>query len=185
MKFYLLAVSLLLPVYGFSQVSFDEKQQDLLGRGHLNIGVNVGGGYSSGLGTVSHITPRIQYFLLDGWSIAAEARSIKTESYFTYLGGGLSTRYYFLRSTHLALFGQLGAVYGLQRYTRVDPTNPYQLFGQRVNAWQTTAGLGVHYRLGNRWSIEATGERRQFQTAYQSPDYSGWQANIGINFRLK
>lgn len=186
MKRYVLLMSLVLPVYGFAQSSPDAHQQDLLGQGHILVGVNAGGGYGSGIGTVSQITPRIQYFLKDGWSIAAEGRYVNTGAQFRYFGGGLSTRYYFLRSTRFALFGQVGATYGQRTYSRTEPTNPYQtLSGFKGNTWQANAGLGAHYRLGSRWSVEAMVERSQFQKASLSSDKSGWQGSVGINFRLK
>ncbi|WP_097127171.1 hypothetical protein [Spirosoma fluviale] len=186
MKRYVLLMALFLPVYGFAQSSPDAHQQDLLGQGHIMVGVNAGGGYGSGPGTVAHTTPRIQYFLKDGWSVAAEGRYVNIGPHFRYFGGGLSTRYYFLRSTRFAMFGQVGANYGQRSYGRREPTNPYQtLSGFKGTAWQVNAGLGAHYRVGNRWSIEAMVEGTQFQKAYLSPYNSGWQGSIGVNFRIK
>jgi hypothetical protein len=186
MKRYVLLMTLFFPVYGFAQSSPDANQQDLLGQGHILIGINAGGGYGSNLGTVNQITPRIQYFLKDGWSIAAEGRYVNTGPYFRYLGGGVSTRYYFLRSTRFALFGQAGATYGQRTYSRAEPTNPYQILsGFKGNTWQVNAGIGAHYRLGSRWAVEATIENSQFQKATLTPDNSGWRGSLGINFRIK
>ena len=186
MKRYLLVISLFFPACVFAQSSLDEKQQDLLRRGRLNLGVNVGGGFGGDRGNASQVTPRIQYFLADGWSVAAEGRYAKTGDYFSYVGVGLSTRYYVVRHQRFALFGQLGATYGQSKYTGLEPTNPFaSLSGVKADVWQGNAGLGAHYRLARRWSVEATVERSQLQKAYLTPDYSQWQGNIGINYRLK
>ena len=185
MNRYLLLLSLLLPLSVFAQVSPDEKQRDLLGQGRVNAGVSIGGGYGGTVGSVGHVTPRIQYFLKDGWSIAVEGRYIRRSSAFTYMGAGLSTRYYFLRSKRVAVFAQAGATYGKITY-RLESGNPYQtLLRLKPNAWQANAGVGAHYRLGKRWSLEGTIERSQFPKDNLTPDFSRWQGNIGINYRLK
>ncbi len=176
----------LLPFWSFSQSTADDKQDDLLGKGHWSVGVSGGGGYGSGLGAVTNITPRIQYFLADGWALQAEARYSRTGPDFSYLGGGLSTRYYFLRRNRLALFGQLGASVGQHVYSKVEPTDPYRpLSALKGTTWQLTAGAGAQYRLGARWSIEASVERSQLKQTYLIPDHSGWQGNIGLSFKLR
>jgi hypothetical protein len=103
------------------------------------------------------------------------------------IGGGLSTRYYFLRAQRVALFCQLGATYGQSSYY-ADADGPNKAGSgspQRANTFQTNAGLGVHYRLGNRWSIEASGERILTNSTWSTLDASPWRANIGLNFRIK
>ncbi len=186
MNRYLLLLSLLLPVSVFAQVSLDEKQRDLLGQGRVNAGVSIGGGNGGTVGAVGHVAPRVQYFLKDGWSIAVEGRYIKRSSAFTYMGAGLSTRYYFLRSKRVAVFAQAGATYGKATYRAVEPGSPYQTLTRlKPNAWQTNAGVGAHYRLGKRWSLEGTVERSQFPKDNLNPDFSRWQGNIGLNYRLK
>lgn len=186
MNRYLLLLSLFLPLFASAQVSLDEKQRDLLGQGRINAGVRVGGGYGGSIGTIGHVAPRIQYFLKDGWSIAVEGRYIRRSSAFTYMGAGLSTRYYFLRTKRVAVFAQAGATYGKSTYREVEPGNPYQTLSRlKPNAWQANAGLGAHYRLGKRWSVEGTLERSQFQKDHTMPTFSRWQGNIGINYRLK
>lgn len=186
MRHYLVMAFIFLPFLSFAQSNTDSRQSDLLGQGHITVGVSAGGGYGNGLGTVTTITPRIQYFLADGWALQAEARSIKTGAYFSYLGGGLSTRYYFLRSNRFALFGQVGASIGRHTYSKIEPTDPSRpLTPLKGDTWQVTAGAGAHYRLGGRWSVEANVERSQLKQVYLIPNHSGWQSNIGLNFRLK
>ena len=186
MNRYLLLLSLLLPLSVFAQVSVDEKQRDLLGQGRINAGVSVGGGYGGTIGTVGQVAPRIQYFLKDGWSIAVEGRYIRRSSAFTYMGAGLSTRYYFLRTKRVAVFAQAGATYGKGNYRTVESGSPYQTLSRlKPNAWQTNAGVGLHYRLGKRLSLEGTVERSQFRKDNTLPDFSLWQGNIGINYRIK
>ncbi len=186
MQRYLVLLFWLLPFWSFAQSTTDDKQGDLLGKGHWTVGVSAGGGYGSGLGTVTTVTPRVQYFLADGWALQAEARYSKTGPDFSYLGGGLSTRYYFLRRSRLALFGQLGASVGRHVYSKVEPADPYRpLSSLKGDSWQVTAGVGAQYRLGSRWSIEASVERSQFKQVYLIPNQSGWQGNIGLSYKLK
>src|SRR5919199_3176990 len=157
MKNYLLLLTLFVPLCGVAQSVDDDQQQALLGQGRLNLGLNLGGGYGSYVGTSGHVTPRLQYFLRDGWSIALEGRyDINSGSQTRFAGGGLSTRYYFLRARPVALFGQLGTTYGQSRYY-ADSEGPNKNGSgtpQTTNTFQTNAGLGIHYRIGNRWSVE-------------------------------
>lgn len=104
----------------------DDRQGDLLGKGHWAVGISTGGGYGSGLGAVTTITLRLQYFLADGWALQTEARYSRTGPAFSYTEGGLSTRYYFLPRTRLALFGQLGASVGQHVYSKVEPADPHR-----------------------------------------------------------
>ncbi len=188
MKCYVVLLGLFLPFIGSAQTVLKEHQQDLLGRGHVNVGFSVGQGYKGSYSTTNYYVPRIQYFLANGWSVALEGRYLKSNSFypFTYLGAGLSTRYYFLRTNRFALFAQLSAVYGQSKYDKYDPVDPIaSMNGIRNNTWQTNAGLGAHYRLGKRWSLEATAERSWVQSSYLTPDYNRWQVSVGINYRLK
>ncbi len=185
MKRFLIVVGLLLPLHGFSQSSVDRKQQELLGQGKLNVGITVGHSFSGNTGAITQATPRIQYFLTDGWSISAEGRYSKAGEDFTYVGAGLSTRYYFLRRTRFALFGQVGGTYGKSTYSKIEPTDPTRpLSSLAANSYQVNAGLGTHYRLGKRWSLEFTVERSKFQKLYLIPDYNSWQGNFSINYCL-
>ena len=188
MKIYLLLFPLFVPLFGMAQLVNDDKQQTMLGQGRLNVGVNVSGGYGGFVGASGHVVPRLQYFLKDGWSIALEGRyDINNGSQTKFVGGGLSTRYYFLRAQRFALFGQLGATYGQNQYF-ADTNGPNKNgngFRQTLNSFQTNAGLGVHYRIGNRWSIEASGERVLTNSSQPTLNFSPWRANIGLNFRIK
>jgi outer membrane protein assembly factor BamA len=188
MKQIVLLSILMLPLLATAQVQVNEKQQDLLGKGNMGVGISVGQGYRGNYPTTNSITPSVHYFLANGWSIALEGRYLKANSVydFTYLGAGLSTRYYFLRGNRFALFAKLGVVYGQSNYHKWDPTDVEASLKDIPNAnWQTNAGLGVLYRLGKRWSIEAVAERSWLPSSYLTPDYNRWQASIGINYRLR
>lgn len=171
--------------------STDDKQRELLGQGTLNAGVNVSAGYGGYVGLTGRVVPRLQYFLKDGWSVALEGRYETSGQQYQYLGAGLSTRYYFVRDRRLALFGQAGATYGQSRYrTYYDPADPYRLYNvntyqeYKQPAWQVAAGLGVHYRLSNRWSLEGVAERTLTNNVGLFRNYSRWQGSVGVNFRL-
>ncbi|MBC3785682.1 outer membrane beta-barrel protein [Spirosoma utsteinense] len=193
MKRCVLLLGLFLPLFGSAQTVFDEHQRDLLGKGRLNVGISAGQGYKGSRPTTIFYSPKIQYFLADGWSVTLEGRYLKTTSSdylssfpFNYAGAGLSTRYYFLRGNRFALFAQVGALYGQSNYDRFEPTDPFSTMNGIHNMnWQTNAGLGAHYRVGRRWSVEATVERSWLPSSYLTPDYNRWQAGIGINYRLK
>ncbi|WP_460981270.1 outer membrane beta-barrel protein [Spirosoma fluminis] len=160
----------------------------MLGQGRLNIGVGVSGGYGGFVGNSGHVVPRLQYFLTDGWSVSLEGRyDINSGSQTKFMGGGLSTRYYVLRTRRFAVFGQLGATYGQSRYY-ADANGPNKYGSgtpQYTGTFQTNAGLGVHYRLGNRWSLEAGSERVLTNSTQSTIDASPWRANIGLNFRIR
>ncbi|GAB3899194.1 outer membrane beta-barrel protein [Spirosoma agri] len=194
MRRYLLLFCLVSPLVGKTQTLSDGKQQDLLGKGHFNVGVNVGQGYRGTYPTTTYVIPRVQYFIMDGWSIAAEARYLVSNIYpqtvdkpdYRLKGGGLSTRYYFLRGNRLAMFGHLGASYGqstLRMRSDAPPGTGY--------TWQTEIGLGAHYRIAKRWSVEAMAGRSWSRNSnggyYLTPpdDFNRWQVSVGINFRLK
>lgn len=193
MKRYVLLLGLFFPIIGSAQTVFNEHQRDLLGKGHLGVGISAGQGYKGSRQTTTSFSPRIQYFLADGWSVALEGRYLKSTSSnfpysfpFSYIGAGLSTRYYFLRGNKFALFAQLGALYGQSKYNRYEPADPSSTInGVRNNNWQTNAGLGAQYRLGKRWSLEATAERSWLPSSYLTPNFTRWQANIGLNYQLK
>ncbi|WP_240625489.1 outer membrane beta-barrel protein [Spirosoma pollinicola] len=188
MKRCVVLLGIFLPLVASAQKVPGKHQQDLLGKGHVHAGVSVGQGYKGSQSTTTVYSPKIQYFLASGWSVALEGRSLKSNSFytFTYLGAGLSTRYYFLRGSRFALFAKIGATYGQSKYDKYDPVDPASSRnGIRTNSWQTNAGLGAHYRLGKRWSLEATAERSWLQSSYLTPDYNRWQANVGINYLLK
>ena len=167
-----------------------DKQQDLLGQGNIHVGVDVNAGYGGYVGMVGRVVPRLQYFLKDGWSVALEGRYETSGRQFSYAGAGVSTRYYFIRDRRLAVFGQAGATYGRSMYRtyRYDPANPYSTYQnfseQKTNAWQATAGLGVHYRVSKRWSLEGVMERTLTNRIGFSTNYSRWQGSVGVNFRL-
>ncbi|GAB3957225.1 hypothetical protein GCM10028805_49320 [Spirosoma harenae] len=194
MKRCVVLLSLFFPLLGSAQTVFDEHQRDLLDKGHVAVGISAGQGYSGSRQTTTSFSPRLHYFLADGWSVALEGRYLQSTSSefpysfpFRYVGAGLSTRYYFLRGNRFALFAQVSAVYGQSTYDRYEPADPYTTMkgGARNTNWQTNAGLGAHYRLAKRWSVEATAERSWLPSSYLTPDFSRWQASIGLNYQLK
>ncbi|MBC3785680.1 autotransporter outer membrane beta-barrel domain-containing protein [Spirosoma utsteinense] len=192
MKNYLLVVSLLFPLYASAQLATNNKQQALLEKGQLSAGLIVGGGWEYG-NFQGRITPRLQYLLKDGWSIALEGRYTNIRGpEFRYRGAGLSTRYYFIRDRRLALFGQLGATYGQSTFLSVNYIRDAQgtvitwdTYRDRSNAFQSHAGLGVHISLNQRWSIEGMAERTLTNNIGSSLDYSRWQGNLGVNYRFE
>jgi outer membrane scaffolding protein for murein synthesis (MipA/OmpV family) len=195
MRRYLLLFCLAIPMVGRTQTLSNDKQQDLLGKGRITIGFSVGQGYRGTYPTTTYLSPRIQYFITDGWSIAAEGRYLGSNVYpqtvdkpdYRLLGGGLSTRYYVLRGKRFAVFSHIGAVYGQSTFRgKSDAPATYS------RSWQTEIGLGAHYRLGKRWSLEAMGSRSwlsnstTISSGFLPPsDFNRWQVSIGINYRLK
>ncbi|WP_040006407.1 hypothetical protein [Fibrisoma limi] len=171
-----------------AQTAINDRQQTLLGQGRINLGVSTGFGYAGYIGNSYHVAPRVQYFLKDGWSVALDARYDANDGSQTkFWGGGLSTRYYFVRGQRVALFAQAGAMYGRTKYYTDYASPSPQQFGspQYANTLQTHAGLGIHYRLGKRWSLEGLAERMLTNSGRPALDASQWRTSIGINFRIK
>ena len=191
MKKLLLLTGFLLPFLGFSQLPSDQKQNELVGQGHLSAGVNIGGAFGPiPSGDTKYLAPRIQYFLKDGWSIALEGRHHVNGNFSRYTGLGLSSRYYFVRDRRLALFGQLGASLGQSSFSGQAFQDAYQYVlatsytYERYKAWQKSAGLGVHFRIAKRWALEGLGERAWTELT-NTLSYRRWQGSVGINFLLK
>ncbi|NID08863.1 outer membrane beta-barrel protein [Fibrivirga algicola] len=191
MKRLLLVAGFLVPLFGFSQSPSDQKQGELLGQGHLSAGINVGGAFGPiSSGDTKYLAPHIQYFLKDGWSIALEGRHNANGNFSRYTGLGLSSRYYFVRDRRLALFGQAGASLGQSKFSgqaleaaiQYLPTTTYNY--ERSTAWQTSAGLGVHFRIAKRWALEGIGERAWTELT-KTLSHQRWQGSVGINFLMK
>ena len=179
------------PFLGFSQSLTDQNQSQLLGKGHLSAGINIGGAFGPiRTGDTKYLVSHIQYFLKNGWSIALEGRHTVNGSFSRYTGFGLSSRYYFVRDRRLALFGQLGASLGQSKFSgqalqdafQYLPTTAYSY--ERSTAWQTSGGLGVHYRIAKRWALEGLGERARTELT-KTLSYQRWQGSIGLNYLLK
>ena len=192
-RFFLMVIILSAATGSFAQVNqtadhATDKQSDLLGQGKIHIGVGFNGGYGgSFVGITGRVVPRVQYFLKDGWSVALEGRYQANGDFFRHLGAGLSTRYYFIRDRRLAVFGQVGATYGRSRYLTYYPGadlyNPNTWHEHKDNVFQVSAGLGIHYRIANRWSLEAVAERPLTNVgAYRG--IGRWQGSLGVNFKL-
>ena len=191
MKRLLLLTGFLLPSLGFSQSLSDQKQSNVLDRGHISVGINSGGAFgTTRVGVMQSVTARVQYFPLDGLSIGLEGRHNINGDFSRYTGFGLSSRYYFVRDRRLALFGQVGASIGqskvsaeaLEAIFNYLPATSYTY--ERSNAKQTTAGLGIHFRLTKRLSLEGLGERA-WTDLNKTLSIHRWQGNVGINFLLK
>ncbi|MBD2755442.1 outer membrane beta-barrel protein [Spirosoma sp. BT704] len=192
MRLYVCLLCLILPFATRAQTN--DHQQDLLGRGHINVGVRIGQGYRGTYPTTTYVSPQLHYFITDGWSVALEARYLVSNVYpqtvdkpdYRLKGGGLSTRYYLLRGKRLAMFAHAGASYG-QSTLRMKSDAP----AGTGYTWQTEVGLGAHYRVGKRWSVEAMVGRSWSRNSnggyYLTPpdDFNRWQASVGINYRLK
>ena len=190
MKKQALLLALLLPLGSFAQISSDTRQQTLLGAGKINVGVNASRGYGTGAAFSSQVSPRLQYFVRDAWSVALEgqfAMSYATQDKYT--GAGLASRYYFLRSKRFALFSEAGAMFG-QNKSYLESFNMLGSGGrtiEKTSVLQIQAGLGVHYRLSERWSLE-TGVTRVLgskPTIGSVSSQDPWRVGVGVNFRLK
>jgi len=187
MKKYLASLYLLMPLCSMAQ-STDNHQESLLGKGKLHIGAGLSQEVGGSFGINRAFAPRLQYFVGNGWSVALEGTFEKNSAtQNTMQGAGLNSRYYFLRGQHLALFGEIGATLGRNGIYYMD-TNGKGWGRQETNTvFRTHAGLGVLYRLGERWSIEA-GTLRMLsntQNARNLPGYAPWRANVGVNFRIR
>lgn len=167
----------------------NDHQNDLLGKGVWNVSLNGAGGYAGYRGAVSRLTPRISYFLKDGWSVSLEGRHETVANRYRYNGMGLSTRYYFVRDRRLALFLQGGLTAGHTDVTTVirDAQTGSYLGSGRLNTptVQGNLGLGVHYRLGNRWAIEGNVEGTAANRHYLDNTLFRTQANIGVSFKIR
>ncbi|WP_080054307.1 outer membrane beta-barrel protein [Spirosoma aerolatum] len=192
MKRYLVLLCLALPLLGHAQ---SLKQQDILGKGHFNAGVSVGQGYRGTYPTTTFTSPHIQYFITNGWSLAIEGRYVSSNIYpqsvdkpdYRLWSGGVSTRYYFLRGKRLATFVHLGTYHG-QSTLRMKSDAP----ATESRAWQTEVGLGAHYRVAKRWSVEAMVGRSGLKSTPTNSyflltpdDFNRWQVSIGINYQLR
>ncbi|WP_460971642.1 porin family protein [Spirosoma migulaei] len=188
---------LMMPLVGKAQTLSNDKQQDLLGKGHISLGLSVGQGYRGTYPTTNFVSPRIQYFIANGWSIAAEGRFLTSTIYhqsdnkpdYRLLAGGLSTRYYFVRGKRVAVFAHIGTEYGQSAF-HLTPDAPFSP-GTISSTWQTDAGLGIQYRVGKRWAIEVMGGRSWLSNSLVSSsgflppaDFNRWQCSVGINYRL-
>ncbi len=136
----------------------DDHQTDLLGKGTVGVSLNGAGGYGSYRGTVYRFTPRVSYFLRDGWSVSLEGRHENYSRVHRYNGLGVSTRYYFVRDRRLALFLQGGITAGQTKanfFVRDAVTGNYTgEYRYNTPTVQGNLGVGAHYRLSSRWAIE-------------------------------
>lgn len=190
MKKNLLLVAFFLPLASSAQsIDNDGKQQGLLGAGKTNLGVGIARSYGgNSISFATQLTPRLQYFIKDGWSVAVEgelSRNYGTQNKFN--AAGLTTRYYFLRSHRLALFGEAGASFGRATIS-VDASDTYGMGArivEKATRFQTKVGLGVHYRLSDRWSLEGNATHNSGSRGMADTDFGRWRTGIGVNFRLK
>ena len=88
------------------------------------------------------------------------------------------------------MFGQVGASLGQTKFSgqalqdafQYLPTTFYSY--ERSTAWQTSAGLGVHFRIAKRWALEGLGERAWTELT-KTLTYQRWQGGVGISYLLK
>ncbi len=192
MKRFFLMLGLAFPTALLAQIepATDDKQTDLLGKGTIGVSLNATGGYASYasfMGATYRLTPRLSYFLKDGWSVSLEGRYEKYAELNRYTGVGVSTRYYFVRNPRLALFLQAGVTAGQSKFTSQfrDAWEIYRGTGSvTTRAIQTNVGLGMQYRLSSRWAIEGSMEGTSIKReAFNTPLYR-LQGNVGVSFRL-
>ena len=194
MKRYLVLLCLAIPLVGSAQSTTLSHQQDLLGKGHIHVGLIAGQGYRGTYPTTTYTSPRVQYFITNGWSLAVEGRFSGSTIYpqsvdkpdYRQWSGGVSTRYYFLRGKRLATFVHLGTYHG-HSTLRMKSDAP----ATESRTWQTEVGLGAQYRVAKRWSVEAMAGRSWQKSSptnsyfLLTPDnFNRWQVSIGINYQL-
>ncbi len=186
----ILVLGLLLPVSLLAQTGSDSssRQTDLLGKRTLTVSLNGAGGYGGYIGPVFRLTPRVSYFLADGWSVSLEGRHENFANSYRYAGLGMSSRYYFVRDRRLALFLQAGVTAGQTR----SMTPARDLFGKApiishrtVPTIQTNVGLGIHYRLSSRWAVEGSAESTLANQPSTGISQYRTQANLGVSFKIK
>lgn len=187
MNKYVAIILLLSPFWGVAQ-STDTRQESLLGKGKLHIGAGLSQEIGGNFGINRAFSPRLQYFVSNGWSVAFEGtleKNYATQN--TMNGAGLNARYYFLRAQRLALFGEVGATIGRSKINYSDTNGTGFLSQETSTVFRTHAGLGAHYRLGERWSVEAGVARMlsNSQNAMNLPGYAPWRAKVGVNFRIR
>lgn len=190
MKRFFLILGLVFPTTLLAQTesAADDKQTDLLGKGTVGVSLNATGGYASFRGVTYRLTPRVSYFLNDGWSISLEGRQEKYAELNRYTGLGVSTRYYFVRDRRLALFLQAGVTAGQSQFTSQfrDAWAIYQGTGSvTTRAIQTNVGLGMQYRLSSRWAIEGSMEGTATKRQLFNSTLYRVQGNVGVSFKIK
>jgi hypothetical protein len=156
--------------------------------GNWQAGLSVSRADAGGSGQVQ---PRIQYFVRDNWSVGVEGRFQTLNRDATYRSAGIKTRYYLLKTKKVAAFGQIGYFRGktvARQYTfnKTDPAHP-TLTRQEIRqpAGLFTAGAGVQYRIGKRWSAEITLDRQGVGSRAQAmPCSSRWQGSVGLNYQI-
>jgi hypothetical protein len=173
---------------------YDAHQTDLLGVGTWHAGLNARGvGWGGYADFTGRVTPRIAYFLKDGWSVGLEGQYEATGRLYQRTSIGLTSRYYFVRDQRLAMFGLAGFNIGHSRYQSPELTGPgpYYLLVRDTEGttYQARLGVGVSYRLGQRWTIEGVIERTHTTTPGYTPRYgtgtfAGWQGSAGVSFQL-
>ncbi len=193
-----------MPLIGRAQTTASQPaNQPFGGKGTLSVGIGFGGGQQANDLTNSlHISPRIQYFVADRWSLSLDGRyEKKWQSFNHFLDGGLSTRYYFLQARRLGAYGQARATLGQTRdhdfywgWCGVGLPDDYQstrYHSKRLDI-QAAVGTGLQYNVCGRLSLEAGVERVLLDTRLgygydlSNDGLNGaWRGNIGVNYRLR
>ncbi len=192
MKNLVILIVFLLPVCSLAQTSGNSPW---LEKGEIQLGVGFGPNFGGYGGASTRTAPYIQYFIRDRWSVRLEGqyesggfkqerhRDIRVEQP-QYLGAGLSTQYYFLKSDRLSVYGQAG--YSMGRYSVFYAGGFFDYLRPRERSLMSNfnrfgLGVGAQYRMGDRWMLNASVERLE---AVQSTGGST-SASIGVSFRIK
>ncbi len=191
MKNFALLVVSLFPYFSLAQNS---DQSPWLEKGEIQVGVGFGSSFGGYTGLSARTTPYLQYFIKDRWAVRLEgqyeAYGFKREGYLgeefkrpQYLGVGVSTQYYFLKTARLSFFGQAGYSHGRYRTNVYDYSNSYPqtIRTVRSNFDRFSLGVGAQYRLGDRWMINALVER-QTTTRFKG---GATGVSVGVSFRIK
>lgn len=187
MKNYLLAAMLLSPLLSSAQ---SVTEVPSLSKGTIQIGLVESVGYNNKSGGFIRTSPYAQYFLRDKWAIQVEGRydfyGPTSNEVDMYLGAGLTTRYYFLNTKKLSLYGQIGYFYGVRpNYTFEKVALGPAITGLETKTTYLTQGMlnlgaGAQYRISPRWSLNA-----QVEKNFNKDRKAGWNGTLGVGFRIK
>ncbi|WP_138990035.1 outer membrane protein [Larkinella sp. C7] len=190
MKKYSLWIALLLPITGWAQSA---TKSTWLEQGQMQVGIGVGASVGDTIGGYLRVTPYAQYFLKNNWALRIEGRyNYNGPNGDQYLGAGLTTQYHFLHTKRLSIYGQAGYFYGQANYKSLrfvqETPNSMRLepYRSRYGYGMVNVGLGVQYRLSDRWVIHALAEKyiQQSVNHFRKPT-DRHSITVGISFQIK
>ncbi len=195
MKHSLLLLFLICSSAAFAQLSPESAVYPIngLARGTWQAGLSVSRTSVSRADAAEYaqVQPRVQYFVRDNWSVGVEGQFQTVNRNATYRGVGITTRYYLLKTRKIAAFGQVGYVRGqtvTRQYTfdKTDPAHPTLTRQQsRQPAGTLNVGAGIQYRIGQRWSAEASLNRQGIEPLNRAmPCSSRWHGSVGLNCQI-